>query len=285
MKRLKPSLLITACLFFAACEGHLSSSLRRDIALENERLRDADRQLQRVQETVGSDLTKNPDLFRNVLASGEWTATLRAAKKKLDQAKQDGQELSKLAQRDRESSHGQAERILEEERKLRGEALQQSQTVEATANKWLDFSRDPAGNLAQMKQHYDAVRGADLTSIAQVIEKAEQDWPAKKTELEKRLTSLQGASKAATTEWDSTEEARQAMLGGKVNGQQIETLVRADQVISGGASALAADSNGLRVLCGQLYDSWDKVLTDLAQLPQFSPQQIYFRARERKPRE
>ena len=104
MRRLKPSLLITACLFFASCEGHLSSSLRRDIALEHDRLRDADRQLQRTQDMVRSDLAKNPDLFRSVSAPGEWTATLGAAKEKLDKAKRDDNDLQELTRRDRANS-------------------------------------------------------------------------------------------------------------------------------------------------------------------------------------
>jgi hypothetical protein len=263
MKRLKPSLLITACLFLASCEGHLSSSLRRDIALEHDRLRDADRQLQRTQDMVRSDLAKNPDLFRSVSAPGEWTATLGAAKGKLDKAKRDDHDLQELIRRDHANSHGQAERILNEERKLRTDALQQTQSVVAAANKWLDFSRDPASNLARMKQQYDAIRGVDLGSIATTVEKAEKDWPSKKAELEKRWASLQSTSKATVAEWDSTEAARQAALGGQVNSQQVETLVRVDQELSSRANALTGDSNELRLLCGQLYDSWDKVLTDL----------------------
>ena len=263
MKWLKPSLLITACLFLASCEGHLSSSLRRDIALEHDQLRDADRQLQRTQDAVQSDLTRNPDLFRDASAAGEWTATLRAAKERLDRAKQDDKDLQELVRRNRENSHQQAERILNEERRLRADALQQSRNVEATANKWLDFSRDPGSNLARMKQQYDAISGVDLGSIATTVEKAEKDWPSKETELEKRWTSLQGTSKAAVTEWDGTEAARQAALGGQVNGQQVEMLVRADQQLSSTANALTADSNELRLLCSQLYNSWDKVLVDL----------------------
>ena len=86
MKRLTPGLLITACLFFAACEGHLPNSLHQEIAAENSRLRDADRQLQRIQGTVENDLAKNPDWFRDVSEPGEWTAALRTARENLDRA-------------------------------------------------------------------------------------------------------------------------------------------------------------------------------------------------------
>src|SRR4051812_27057208 len=119
MKRLKPGLLMAVCLFFAACEGHLPSSLHREIAGESDRLREAGQQLQRTQDQVGNDLTKNSDLFRNVSAPGEWAATLRGVKEKLDRAEQDKKQLEELARRDRGHSREQAERILRESRKLR----------------------------------------------------------------------------------------------------------------------------------------------------------------------
>jgi hypothetical protein len=263
MKRLKPSLLMTACLLLAACEGHLSSSLRREIAAENDRLQEADRQLQRIQDTVSNSLTRNPDWFRNVSEPGEWTATLRSAKEKLDRAKQDGKRLQELAQLDRGSSRKDAERILAEERKWREDSLQQSRNVEAAVDKWLNFGQNPAANLARMQQAYDAVRHTDLAPLAKTIEGAEKDWPAKKTELDKRFASLQDNLKTATTEWDNTNAARQAASDGKITSQQIEILVHTDQTLSGKANALTTDPSNLRALCGQLYDSWDKVLTDL----------------------
>ena len=263
MKRLKGSLLMTACLLLASCEGHLSRSLHRDIALEQDRLRDADRQLARIQDTVWSDLTKNPDWFHNVSAPGEWTATLRSAKGKLDRAKQEGRKLEDLARRDRGNSRGDAERILREERKLRERASQEAGNVETAVHKWLDFGQDPAGNLARIKGEYETVRSTDLAPVAKVVEAAERDWPAKKGELDKSFASLQDAIKTATGEWDNTERARQAASGGRLNGQQIEAFIHADQVLSSKANVLAADAKSLQTLCGQLYDAWDKVLTDL----------------------
>ena len=263
MKRLTPGLLITACLFFVACEGHLPNSLHQEIAAENSRLRDADRQLQRIQGTVENDLAKNPDWFRDVSEPGEWTAALRTARENLDRAKQDGKELEALAGRDRGNSRRDVERILAEERRLREDASQQSRNVETATDKWLDFGQNPAANLARMEQTYSAIRSTDLAPLAKTVEGAEKDWPAKKTELDKRFASLQDNLKTVTAEWDNTKTARQTASDGKVSGPQIETLVHADQVLSGKANSLTTDSNSLRALCGQLYNSWDKVLTDL----------------------
>lgn len=263
MRRLKPCLLITACLFYVACQGHLPNSVHREIILEHDRLRDADRQLQRVQDLVKDDLAKNPGLFRDVSAPGEWATALRVAKSKLDRAKQDGKRLEELARQNRKDSLRQTEATLNEERRLREEALQSSRNVESTASKWLDFGRDPAGNLARMQRQYDAIRNTDLASVTKVVEGAEQDWPNKKPELDKRLTALQGSLKTAVAEWDSIGPARQAASSGSLDSQQIERLVQADQRISGKAEVLSAGSSELRAVSGQLYDSWDKVLTDL----------------------
>ncbi len=263
MKRLKPSLLLTACLFFLACEGHLPNSLHQEIAAENDRLRESARQLQKIQGTVGNDLAKNPDWFRDVSESGEWSAALRTAKEKLDRAKRDGKELEELAGLDRGNSRKDAERLLVEERRLREDASQQSRNVETATNQWLDFGQNPAANLARMEQAYKAIRSTDLAPLAKTMEGAEKDWPAKKTELDRRFASLQDNLKTVAAEWDNTKAARQAASDGKVSGPQIETLVHADQVVSGKSNALATDSNSLQALCGQLYNSWDKVLTDL----------------------
>lgn len=263
MKRLKLGLLMAACLLLVACEGHLSRSLHRDIALEQDRLQEADRQLGRIQNTVGSDLTKNPDWFHDVSAPGEWTAALRSAREKLTRAKQDGEKLREFAQLDHGNSRREAERILTEERALREEASRQSGDVEVAIHKWLDFGQNPTGNLLRIQQKYEAVRSTDLAPLAKTVEAAGTDWPAKKGILDKRLTALQDDLKTVAGEWDNTEAARQTASNGKLNSQQISALVHADQVFSSTANALNADASSLRALCGQLYDSWDKVLTDL----------------------
>src|SRR6185437_9132134 len=79
------------------------------------------------------------------------------------------------------------ERVLSEVRNLRQSAVRESESVAADANNWLDFERTVPHYLAAMQREYDEVHNFDLTPVSQVVQKAEQDWPAKKNDLDGRL--------------------------------------------------------------------------------------------------
>src|SRR5438270_13170406 len=100
MKLSKPGLLITGLVLLMSC-SRLPSSLRREIAYENDRLHAAERQLQRSQETLESDLSQAPELFQGAFAPAEWKGRLGSDREKLDQAAKIQTELAELARRDR----------------------------------------------------------------------------------------------------------------------------------------------------------------------------------------
>ena len=259
-------------LLLSACNPGLAPSVQREVTLENDRVAQAQRQVIRSTQKLSDALTQAPDLFRDSSEPAAWKTKLSAAQDKLRSAQKDGAELSKIVERNRPDPRLAA--LLAQEKSLREAALQDSQSVEAASAKWLDFHRDSAGFLANMTRQREAIRSFDFAPIDKVVQKAETDWPAKKTELDKRLASLQNSSKVAIADWDSNEAVRQAAADGKAGGQQIATLVRTDEELSRTVNALHADSSELRLLCGQLYDSWDKVLTDLESV-RYGPNPVY----------
>ena len=263
MKASKTLPVVVALLSLGACVGGLPPSLRRDIAREHDQLQDAERQVQRLQQIVGEDVANNPDLFRSAATSEDWTAKFRAARDKLSTAEEADRKLIDLSRRNRADSRENAERLLVEARNRRESAVAESKAVEAAANKRVDFKRDLASNLQTMSREYDAVRAADLGPISTTVEKTGRDWPAKKDALNSRLTSLSEIPKTAETEWNATEAVRQDALKGNIDGQKIATLIEADDVLASDAASMTAKTGELRGLCGQLYDSWDKILTDL----------------------
>ena len=91
----KRSLLIAGALLLAGCGG-LPRPLRQEIASENEKLKQADRQLNRSMKTIGDDLAHAPDLFQGTSAAADWHARIRSAQSKLDSAKSDSRELEKM---------------------------------------------------------------------------------------------------------------------------------------------------------------------------------------------
>src|SRR5580692_3169819 len=175
---------IAGALLLVSCGG-LPRALRNQIAAEKIGLQQTERQLQHSLETVKEDIAHSPDLFKGASVSTEWPARLQSARGALDRAKNDVQQLEHL------SDPRRAEQLLTEERALRQSVVRDAESVEADANSWLDFERNVPHYLATMQREYDEIHGADLTPVSQVVQKAEQDWPAKKAVLDNRLASLQ----------------------------------------------------------------------------------------------
>jgi hypothetical protein len=256
MNARKRYVAIAGALLLVSCGG-LPRALRNQIASEKTGLQQAERQLQHSLDTVKADIAHSPDLFKNASVSTEWPARLQSARGTLDRAKNDLQQL------DRVSDVRRAEQLLNEERGLRQSVVRDAESVESDANSWLDFEKNIPHYLAAMQREYDEIHAVDLAPLAVVVQKAEQDWPAKKAVLDGRLASLRQSEEAAGTQWRATESARQDAAAGTAKGPEIATLIEANDVLQRDGSKLTHDANELRADCGQLYDAWDKVLADL----------------------
>jgi len=217
----------------------------------------------RADRTVRDDLAQAPDLFRGAAVSTDWPAHLRAARAKLDNARSEDRELQYLDRENRAESQARAEWLLNGERTLRESAVRDSDAVVASAGKWINFRKNVPGLLDDMKREYDAIRAVDLTSTAKAVDKAEQDWPAKKTALDSRLTTLQATPAEATKKWTDTEALRKTAAAGKATGPQLATLIQTDDFLTQTATDLPKEADELRGQAGQLYNAWDKVLADL----------------------
>jgi hypothetical protein len=247
---------IAGALFLVSCGG-LPRSLRNQIASENAALQQTDRQLQHSLETVKGNLAHSPDLFKGTSVSTEWPARLQSAKATLDRAKNDLQQLEHT------SDPRRAEPLLTEVRSLRQSVQRDAESVESDANSWLDFERNVPHYLTAMQQRYDEIHALDLAPVSAVVQKAEQDWPAKKADLDGRLAALRQSSADAEAQWTATESARQAAAAGTAAGPMVATLIQANDVLQRDDNKLTHDADELRAQCGQLYDSWDKILADL----------------------
>jgi len=262
MKSSKPSLLIAALVLLTSC-SRLPIALHEDITNENDRLQAAERQLERSQEAFDSDLSQGPDLFQGAHAPAEWKARLRSDREKLDSAKKIQAELIELARRDRASSQSLARELLTRERQLLETVSTDSQAVVAVAGNWLDFRRDLPSHLDNLRREYEKVCDFDLAPIAKDVEQADDDWPAKKSALDERLAALRDIPKQAETQWQATEAIREAASSGKADGSQIATLIETDEDLANDGTKMASQAGELQSLSGQLYYSWDKIVTDL----------------------
>ena len=256
---------IAGVLLLASCGG-LPRALRTEIQTENERLQMAEKRFARSQDAVREDMAQAQDLFAGTSVSTEWPARFRAARAKLDTAERDRRELAGLQNAPGKDADMRAERLLSDERHQRQSAMDEAEAIESEATRWLDFQRNLPHYLAKMRGEYDAIAAVDLASVAKTVARAEQDWPAKKADLDVRLATLQESSEKAEAQWRATEPAepaRPAAAAGKASGPQIAALIQAADVLAKESANLAGSADQLRSMCGQLYDSWDKVLADL----------------------
>jgi hypothetical protein len=268
----KRSFLVAGALLLAGCGG-LPRSLRQEIASENEKLKQAEQQLDRSRKTVRDDLAHAPDLFQGTSAAAEWPQRFRSAESKLDSAKSDSRELAKMERSGGKEAIMRAERLLSDERHLREAALSEAQAVETDARHWLDFRSNLPHYLAKMQTEYDAIHAVDFAPVTNMVARAERDWPAKKADLDSRLAALKSGQKKAEEQWRSTEAARQS-AGSAATGPVVATLVQAEDVLARESVGLPRSAGELTAMSGQLYDAWDKVLEDL-EVARNGPDTVY----------
>ena len=255
--------LAIGILVLVSCTARLPQSLRDDIAAENDRLHEAEQQLQRSANRVHADVAKAPDLFSGVSAPAEWEAKLTAAREKLASAKADSTQLNELARGNRADTRIRAEQLLTQERDLRLAAVQNSASVETEADKWLDVQQNPSYYLDRLNREHNDIRSMDFGPVLKTVHQAEQDWPAKKTDLDSRLASLLEIPKSADTQWSATDLARRDAANGKLTGAGVAALLQEDEALAKDAETLPHKAGELRDQCRQLYDAWDKILIDL----------------------
>jgi hypothetical protein len=254
-------LLLAATLLLTGCAG-LPRSLRQEIATESDKLEQAKKQLNRTETTIKEDLAAKPDLFKGTRVETEWPARLNSAKSKLDRAEASHRELEKLHSSNRDTVL-KAESLLSDEHRFRQAAVDEAATVDGEATRWLDFQRNLPHYLAKMQQEHDQIKTLNVTPVAQVVEKAERDWPNKKSDLDSRLNAIRSAPERAEQQWQATESARQDAAAGKATGVEIASLIEADNALADASTGLSRHADELRSLSGQLYDAWDKILEDL----------------------
>ena len=256
MKRCSLIVPVIAFAIVAGCGRGLPPSLERDISLEADRVQNAERQIQKSQAALESSLAQSPGLFSGASEVAEWKADLGGARADLGAAENDNRELARLVERNRPDQR--ITELLGDERRRREAALKKAQFVDESVAKWLEYQHDPAAFVARINREREVVRTFDFAPVSKTVHQAEQDWPAKKTVLESSLSSLTGSAKPDETPAQATPAV----------------LIAEENTLSREANTLAPQVQELQRECGQLYDSWDKILTDLDRA-QYGPDTLY----------
>src|SRR3954451_13705049 len=247
---------------FLGLDG-LPRDVRRQIAAERTALAQAQRDLRKSQDEVQRDLQAEPDLFKSIPASKDWPGQLNNAGADLQSASRDMDQLTALEQRNRREDAARANALLSHERTTRTAAAGHAAAIEKDADHWVELKKKLPEEMRQMERDHQALQSFDLGPVAATVQKAQADWPDKRSDLESRLGGLRQTVANDDAVWKQTEAARTQAASGNIAGLDIGALLTAAEKIHGDASALPQKSAELQTMTAQLNRSWDKILVDM----------------------
>jgi hypothetical protein len=242
---------------------HLPSSVRAQIDSERTALASAPKQVSAAEDTVAHEVQSESALFQSIPASQAWTGRFAQASSALQSARDDMDQLTRLEKNGHHRDEQRALALLSHERSVRTSALNQATTIQTEAAHWIDRKQHLPAELQQMERSYQSIHSFDLAPLTATVQKAEADWPEKKSDLESRLATVTGVVSRSDTLWQSTATARQLAAKGDTSGSDLGGLLTASDELNTSAAALPQESGELKSVTGQLYDSWDKVLVDM----------------------
>src|ERR1700722_325896 len=255
------SFIIVVVLF--AGFDNLPRRLRADITAEQQQLPQTTKQFQSARAEVAGYLSSDPDLFRAHSMDTAFPERFRIAAGELEGAQRDAAALDRLLKANRRQDREQAEKLLREGEALRKAALNEGSSIQAEARHWVDLKRNLPTELRQMESDHQALEHADFGPVTAVVERAEADWPEKKSDLEVRLAALRAIPVDAGKAWTSSDVMRRQAESNNLAGLDYATLLTAAETLHTDAAALPARTQEIKALTGQLYTSWDKILVDL----------------------
>lgn len=226
------------------CAGlatNCGNPLKPQIDAEGRKVAEAKDRFNKIRKEVDADLQKEPDLFRAANVTAAWRDRFQTAEEKLNDASTD---LERLNHRGKPELFGDVAR-------LRDSAVAEAVSIQTEANRWLDLKRNTPQHLAHMQQDYSAVKSGNYAQATSAVERAEKDWPAKKTDLDARLALLQSAPAEAENAWADAQTAK--------TKNDYPALMADERKLD----TLAAAPADVQKLVGQLYYSYDKLLVNL----------------------
>jgi hypothetical protein len=241
----------------------LPGAVKTQIAAERKSFAAAQSQVQSAQADVSRTLASESALFRALPSAREYPDRLGRAASTLAAAGQSIAELERLEKQNRRSDRDRAEALLAREKQVRAAAVADAESVRQDAAHWVELKQHLPQEVQDMERDYKAIHGADLAAAAAAVQKAEADWPVKKSDLEARLATARGIQVRSDELWQSTAEARRAAAANDYSKVDFGTLFAAADTLKTGAADLPRQAEQLKTLSAQLYQSWDKILVDM----------------------
>jgi hypothetical protein len=241
----------------------LPGAVKTQIAAERKAYTAAQAQLQSAQAEVSRDFATENALFSALPSAREYGDRLSRAATTLAAAGQSVTELERLEKQNRRSDRERAEALLASEKKVRAAAVADAESVRKDAAHWIELKQHLPQEVQDMERDYAGIRAVDLGAAAAAIQKAQGDWPAKKTDLDTRLAAARAIQTRSEELWRSTADVRRAAAANDYSKVDFGLLFAAADTLKTGAADLPKQAEQLKTLSAQLYQSWDKVLVDM----------------------
>ena len=241
----------------------LPGAIKTQISAERKSFTAAQSQLEKAQADVSRTMAGEMALFNSLPSAREYPDRLNRAFSSLSAAGQSIAELERLEKQNRRADRDRAEALLAREKQVRAEAVADAESVRTDAAHWVDLKQHLPQEVQDMERDYARVHAVDLAAAAAVAQKAEADWPAKKSDLEAHLATARAIQVRSDELWQSTTGARRAAAANDYSKVDFGTLFAAADTLKTGAADLPKQTEQLKTLSAQLYQSWDKVLVDM----------------------
>jgi hypothetical protein len=251
---------LMALVWFAGLDD-LPRNVRAQIATEKPALADAQKRVAASQQEVAKDLSSEPALFHALPSATLYNDRLARANNVLSSATRDMDQLAALQKANRRTDAERATQLLAHERQNRTAAVADAESVRTDAAHWIELKKHLPEAVRGMEADYKAVQAVNLEPLTAAVQKAQTDWPEKRTDLQVRLDNVRGIATRADQSWQASAAARQAAAN---NDPKVDyaTLFAAGDTLKTAAADLPKKSAELKSLTGQLYESWDKMLVD-----------------------
>ena len=241
----------------------LPRDVRAQIAAERSALTAAQKTVAGAKDEVARDRSSEPALFGALPSAALYGDRLARSESVLGSASRDMEQLTRLEKTNRRTDAEQAKQILQHLKQTRTAAAADAEAVRKDADHWVELKKHLPDEVRDMERDYQAVHAVDLAGVSAVVQKAQSDWPEKRTDLENRLQSVRAMVASAEDAWLKSEASRKAAAANDAGKVDYGTLFASADTLHTDATELPKKTADLKTLTGQLYTSWDKLLVDM----------------------
>jgi hypothetical protein len=253
-------IMLMAIVAVAGIDG-LPRSLRTSVEAAATRVTTDRTQFEESRAAVSRAISSEPELFRTQAAL--WQTQFAQADARLKKAEADLAQLQELKKANRREDRDKVEAALKEMESLRSGSLQEAQKIRADADRWLGYKKNLPQQLASMRSNYEALRAFDVEAQSAATRKAITDWPAKKADLEQRVSALDALKTEGEQAWSSSAEARAKAETKDYGAVDYAALFAAGEAIERDLQSAQRGVSEMNTLAAQLYVDRDKLLLEL----------------------